>query len=211
MLAPDDRGRLIAILERARDQGFVGPGPVEQHVEHAEGLAAAIGVDFAGRFLDLGSGAGIPGLTLARAWPTAEGTLLDSQGRRCAFLGEALLELGVEDRLGVECGRAEELARRRDLRGAYDLVVARGFGRPAVTAECAVGFLGSGGRLVVSEPPGEPSGSRWPGAGVSELGFRGPEVRGGPGSRHAILTLVAPASDRWPRRVGVPAKRPLWS
>jgi 16S rRNA (guanine527-N7)-methyltransferase len=211
VLAPDARRRLSVLLERARESGFVGPGPVEFHVEHAEALAAAVGAGFDGRFLDLGSGAGVPGLALALGWPVATGTLLDSQRRRCAFLQDALLELGVTDRVGVECGRAEELARRRDLRHAYDVVVARGFGGPAVTAECAVGFLRSGGRLIVSEPPGEERPSRWPAEGLAALGLRGPALQGREeGPRFAVLRLAEEASERWPRRVGVPAKRPLW-
>jgi 16S rRNA (guanine527-N7)-methyltransferase len=211
VLGPEGRSRLIGVLERARERGFVGGDTVEFHVEHAEAMAAVIGEDFAGRFLDLGSGAGVPGLTLALAWPEATATLVDSQRRRCSFMEEALVELGVADRVEVVCGRAEELARRPDLRRVYDLVTARGFGPPAVTGECAVGFLRSGGRLVVTEPPGEPRGSRWPAEGVAALGLRTPDIRGGPGPRFAILTLPEPASDRWPRRVGVPAKRPLWA
>jgi 16S rRNA (guanine527-N7)-methyltransferase len=211
VLARDERRRLIEVLERGRERGLVGGGPVEFHVEHAAALVAATGSEFAGRLLDLGSGAGVPGLALALAWPEATGTLVDSQRRRCAFLEEALLELGITDRIGIACGRAEELARRPDLRGGYDLVTARGFGPPAVTAECAVGFLGIGGRLVVTEPPGEPQGRRWPAEGLAALGLRGPDIRGEPGPRFAVLTLPEPASDRWPRRVGVPAKRPIWA
>jgi 16S rRNA (guanine527-N7)-methyltransferase len=211
VLAPDERDRLIGVLERARERGFVGGGSLEFHVEHAEALVAATDSAFAGRFLDLGSGAGVPGLTLALAWPEATGTLVDSRQRRCSFLDEALRELGVAHRVRVECGRAEDLARRPDLRGAYDLVTARGFGPPAVTAECAVGFLRSGGRLVVSEPPGAPESNRWPAKGVATLGLRAPDIRGDPGPRFAILSLPQSASERWPRRVGVPAKRPLWT
>jgi len=64
--------------------------------------------------------------------------------------------------------------------------------------------------LVVSEPPGEPERGRWPSEGLAELGLRGPELAGGPGARFAILTLTGTAGERWPRRVGVPGKRPLW-
>jgi len=211
VIAAAARRQLIAHLERARARGFVGPGTVDAHLEHAEALAAAVGSDFGGRFLDLGSGAGLPGLALLLAWPQATGTLLDSRQRRCAFLEEALGELGVDRRGDVACGRAEDLARRVDRRGAYDLVVARGFGSPSTTAECAVGFLRAGGRLVVSEPPGESRPDRWPADALGELGFEGPELRGGDeGPRFAVLTLPERASDRWPRRVGVPAKRPRW-
>jgi 16S rRNA (guanine527-N7)-methyltransferase len=210
MLAPEARRRLKAVLEDGRERGMLGPGPVETHLDHGEELAAALGRDFAGRFLDLGSGGGIPGLVLLAAWPDAAGTLLEAQRRRCWFLEAAVRQAGVEARAEVACGRAEELARRADLRGAFDLVVARGFGSPATTAECAVGFLRRGGVLVVSEPPGGPDPGRWPEEGLGQLGLAGPELRAGKDARFAVLTASGPPGDRWPRREGVPARRPLW-
>jgi 16S rRNA (guanine527-N7)-methyltransferase len=210
VLPPEAEDRLIALLERGRERGFAGPGPATFHVLHATALADTVGSGFTGRFLDLGSGAGVPGLPLLLAWPAASGTLLDSHRRRCRFLEEALAELGIADRATVACGRAEELARQPELRGAFDLVVARGFGAPATTAECAVGFLGGGGRLVVSEPPEEAARDRWSREGLAELGLRGPELVGDEGARFAVFSLDGQASDRWPRRTGVPAKRPLW-
>ncbi len=210
MLAREARRQLTLMLERARGQGLLGGVPVEDHLRHGEAFAEAVGGAFSGRMLDLGSGAGVPGLVLLLLWPEATSTLVDSQRRRCVFLETAARDLGVEDRTVVACGRAEELARRSDLRGGHDLVVARAFGHPATTAECGVGFLRPGGRLVVSEPPGEPERGRWPSEGLAELGLRGPELAGGPGARFAILTLTGTAGERWPRRVGVPGKRPLW-
>ncbi len=210
MLSPEVRGRLMTILAEARDQGFVSPGPVEPHLEHAEAFAAIVGPKFAGRFLDLGAGAGVPGLVLLATWPETTGTLLESHGRRCRFLEAAIAEMGVPARAAVACGRAEALARQPDLRGVYDLVTARAFGPPAPTAECAVGFLRPGGRLVVSEPPGPSVPSRWPADGLAELGFGSAEFQAGEGTGVAVLTLREGPRDRWPRRVGVPAKRPLW-
>lgn len=210
MLAPDRRRRLTVQLEDARRRGMLGPGPVEAHLDHAETMAAAVDGDFRGRFLDLGSGAGVPGLILLALWPAATGVLLDARRRRCSFLEAAVSGLGLSDRASVACGRAEELARQRDLRGTFDLVVARGFGSPATTAECAVGFLGAGGRLVVSEPPGDPDPERWPPSGLAELGLLGPELRRGEGAGIALFTAPEPAAERWPRRVGVPERRPLW-
>src|SRR5256884_6274998 len=162
MPAPAVRRQLTAQLEDARGGGMVGPGPVEAHLEHAEALAAAVDPDFHGRFLDLGSGAGVPGLILLALWPTATGVLLDARRRRCSFLESAVEALGLGDRVSVACGRAEELARDREFRGAFELVVARGFGAPGTTAECAAGFLEPGGRLGVSEPPGEADLGRCP-------------------------------------------------
>jgi 16S rRNA (guanine527-N7)-methyltransferase len=143
-------------------------------------------------------------------WPHATGTLLDARTRRCSFLETTLEELGLGDRGAVVCGRAEELARRQDLRGQFDVVVARGFGPPATTAECGVGFLRPGGRLVVSEPPGERDQARWRTDGLEELGLLGPETWGSDAARFVVLTASGPPGERWPRRVGVPGRRPLW-
>lgn len=198
---------LVAVLEEARRQGFLGPGPVGENVEHSRSLAAAAGPP-PRRFLDLGSGGGVPGLVLAREWPETSGILLDSRQRCCGFLRDACERLGLDDRLQVACGRAEELA-RTDLRESFDLVVARSFGPAAVTAECGVGFLAIGGRLLVSEAP-DSTGERWPAAGLAKLGLDGPEIWRGDGATVAILTRAGTLDGRWPRRPGIPAKRPLW-
>jgi 16S rRNA (guanine527-N7)-methyltransferase len=163
----------------------------------------------AGSFLDLGSGAGLPGLVLALRWPQARGVLLDAGHRRGEHLEAACRELGLTDRVAVVVARAEEAGREARWRGSVELVVARGFGSPAVTAECAVGFLRPGGRLVVSEPPGgDPS--RWDPVGLAGLGLDGPEILRGDGATAAACTLPAAADEHWPRRTGVPAHRPLW-
>lgn len=202
---------LVEILQDARTRGYLGPEPVERHIEHSRGLVEAIG-PFRGTFLDLGSGGGVPGLVLAMSWPAGFGILLESQQRRCEFLEAAVERLDLTDRVSVRGGRAEDLARDPELRGAVDLVVARAFGRPAVTAECAVGFLHAGGRLVVTEPPAGTSdvAERWPVDGLRQLGF-GPAVplRSGRAGAVALSALGEPA-ERWPRRAGRPAKSPRW-
>lgn len=210
MIARDRRRRLTEQLEIARRRGMLGVGPVGAHLEHTESMATAIGLDFSGRFLDLGSGGGVPGVILLGLWPAATGVLLDSRPRRCAFLEETIGALGLLDRGSVACGRAEELARDGRFRGRFELVVARGFGRPATTAECAVGFLAAGGRLAVSEPPGAPDAGRWPEDELAALGLSRAEVRQADGTGVAILTAIGPTEERWPRRTGVPARRPLW-
>ena len=199
---------LREVLEEARSQGFLGDGPVEAHVAHARAWAELL--EPPGRFLDLGSGAGVPGLVLALAWPGAEGTLLDSQGRRTAWLASAVERLGLSPRVGIVTARAEEAARDPSLREGFSLVVARSFGSPAVTAECAVGFLHENGRLAVSDPPEGESVGRWPSEGLAKLGLSGAEVARGPGVTLAVIRRVGELDERWPRRVGVPGKRPLW-
>ncbi|HEV8623656.1 MAG TPA: RsmG family class I SAM-dependent methyltransferase [Acidimicrobiia bacterium] len=165
-----------------------------------------------GRVLDLGSGGGLPGLVVATYRRELELILLEARQRACRFLREAVVTLDLAGVTVIEA-RAEEAARRPDLRETFDAVVARSFGPPAVTAECAVGFLRTGGRLVVSEPPGdeEPqrAAARWPIPGLEQLGFTPPVAGGGQGGSFVVLEK-AKSDDRWPRRVGVPAKRPVW-
>jgi len=207
---PDlDPGPLLEVLEHARELGLLGRGPFARQLEHARDLARGIGT-FDGRMLDLGSGSGLPGLVLFEVWPAATGVLLDAQRRRCDFLQRAVATLDLGDRVEVRCGRAEVLARDPDLRTTFDLVVARSFGPPAVTAECAVGFLRGGGELVVTEPPESDAVVRWDVTGLAELGLA-PAVSIRKGETGAVrLRLEGAVEERWPRRDGVPAKRPLW-
>ena len=138
-------------------------------------------------------------------WPESEWVLLDANERRTAFLEQAVGELGLGERVVVRRGRAEDAARDVDLRHGFDLVAARGFGPPAVTAECAAGFLQVNGLLLVSEPPNTDP-TRWPAAGLAMLGLADAGVVGGT----RCLRQVRAAPEVVPRRTGVPAKRPLW-
>jgi 16S rRNA (guanine527-N7)-methyltransferase len=201
---------LAALIDEAQRRGFVGPGPASRQIDHAVDLAALLGPG-APRILDLGSGGGLPGLVLLDAFPDSEVVLLDAHQRRCAFLREAIVVLGVESRCSVVEGRAESLAHEPGLRGGFDLVVARAFGPPATTAECAVGFLSVGASLVVSEPPDEAITTRWPDDGLALLGLAPADRLHHGMATAAKMTLEVPVLKRWPRRVGVPSKRPLWT
>jgi 16S rRNA (guanine527-N7)-methyltransferase len=210
VLAAGARARLGAALERSRDRGLLGPGPIEPHIDHALAIAAAVGTP-PERLLDLGSGGGVPGLPLALEWAWTGVVLLDARRRAAENLRELVEELGLDDRCQVLEGRAEELARDPALRERFDLVVARGFGPPAVTAECGAPFLRSGAALVVTEPPDEADALRWPVDGLARLGLEGPRpVRSG-AMGAVVLTRVGPLDERWPRRPGIPRKRPLWA
>jgi 16S rRNA (guanine527-N7)-methyltransferase len=153
------------------------------------------------RFLDLGSGGGVPGLILAlEAWPSASALLLDAQARRVAFLTGAIEDLGLADRVAAVQARAEELAREAPHRGAYDVVTARSFGPPAITAECAAGFVEASGTILVAEPPDQPE--RWPADGLAQLGLvdDGPVV-----SEHGTVRRLRSVAGPQP---GVPRRSP---
>jgi 16S rRNA (guanine527-N7)-methyltransferase len=204
-------GPLEAVLERSRRLGFLGPGSLRVQAEHALGFAAGVPSP-PDRFLDLGSGGGLPGLVLALRWPASEGVLLDASQRRSAFLVEAVRELRLADRVSVVRSRAEAAGRRPDLRGTADVVVARGFGPPAVTAECGAPFLVVGGRLLVSEPPddaGSGPPERWPSSGLARLGLA-PDQEWTAPNHYRSFVLHEACPDTYPRRDGVPAQRPLF-
>lgn len=138
--------------------------------------------------------------------------LVDASRRRCDHLELALGRLGLERRCAVRCERAETLAHEPAVRSTADVVTARGFGAPAVTAECAAGLLAVDGLLVVSEPPAGAAagGERWPSDGLARLGL-GPAEHVEAAERSFVrITKVGATEERWPRRVGVPSRRPLW-
>ncbi len=147
---------------------------------------------------------------LARQLPRTSFVLLEGSTERASDLARALAELGLSERASVIAERAELAAHRSELRFAFDVVVARAFARPAVTAECGAGFLVLGGAIVTSEPPGEEeAGTRWPVEGLEKLGLV-PAATAPSEFRFAAARAIAPLDARYPRRVGVPQKRPLF-
>jgi 16S rRNA (guanine527-N7)-methyltransferase len=202
--------RCAAALERSGVFRLVGRRDLRRHVAHALAfLDSCPELSRAERLLDLGSGAGIPGLILATRLPQTAVALLDGRLERAVSLRRSVVELGLSPRVTVIGERAELAAHRTDLRFGFDAVVARAFGRPAVTAECGAGFLVVGGPLVVSDPPSGTSADRWPSDGLAQLGLVAEPAQ--PTKWHfTVLRSVAALPATYPRRVGVPAKRPLF-
>ena len=203
------------MLEEARRLGFLGPGPVDAHVDHADGFLEALereagaGGPLPRHAADLGSGGGVPGLSLALRSAGTEWVLVEVSARRAAFLRRSVEALHLGDRVAVVEERAEVVGRAPAYRGQFELVVARSFGPPAVVAECAAPLLRVGGRVVVSEPPGGAP-ARWPVEGLGSLGMSPGAAVVAAGAAYQVLRQEEPCPDRWPRRVGVPTKRPLF-
>ena len=176
------------------------------------GLLPATGDD-APRVLDIGTGAGLPGIPIKIAWPAIRLTLLESVGKKCRFLEQARDVLGM-NHVDVIEGRAEEFSREPDHREAYDLAIARAVAPLAVLMEYALPALRIGGWLAA------PKGS----AALSELeaAANAFEALGGrlydaapfqppEGLRQTVILVekIAPTPERYPRRPGIPSKRPL--
>jgi 16S rRNA (guanine527-N7)-methyltransferase len=199
------------LLEGAQRLGFLGPGPVADHLMWSLAFAQAAGTT-PERGVDLGTGGGVPGLVLALVWRRTDWTFVESNNRRADWLQASVARLGLQDHCHTLCERAE-LVGRGPLRYGADLVTARSFAPPGPTAECAAPLLKLGGRLLVSEPPDLP-GSRWPDDGLALLGLtKKGSVRvstpAGP-ITFARIESTSPTPETYPRRVGVPSKRPLF-
>lgn len=160
---------------------------------------------------DLGAGAGFPGLPLAIALPAATVRLVESNGRKCAFIDRALEAIGIHNAASVHA-RAESW---RDGLGSCELVTARALAPLAVIAEYAAPLLTEGGSVVAwrgrRDPGDETSGAR----AAAELGLEvaAPvHVQPYPGALHRhlhVMVKVAPTPGRFPRRPGIARKRPL--
>jgi 16S rRNA (guanine527-N7)-methyltransferase len=207
---------LHELLAEGRALGFLGPGPLEPQIRHAQGFAAVgrrLSPQSPVRLADLGAGGGLPGLVTATEWPYATLVLIEANGRRAAFLRRAVERLDLEARVSIMEERAEVSGRDTHLRASFDGVLARSFGRPAVLAECAAPLLRIGAWLLVSEPP-RPGGAheedeRWPPGPLRQFGLEPAEVVH-EGFEYRVLRQVEACPERFPRRNGVPAKKPLF-
>ncbi len=227
----DTLAGLTPVLEDAQRLGFLGPGSIERHVEHSLGfvdLLESLPPDVLDRpVLDLGSGGGIPGLVIAAAHLSPTTTLLEGSTRRGAWLTAAAERLGLTASVVVIGERAEVAGHVARHRYAFGAVVARLFGRPAVAAECAAPFLGDGGTLIVSEPASRSedrsgdsgsdtagavpeAASRWPREGLALLGLGEASRHTARGYGFVTISRSSACGDRYPRRTGIPAKRPLF-
>ena len=154
------RRSVADVLMTAQRVGTLGDRPIDEVITHALQFVDALDAG-ARRVIDLGTGAGVPGLVIAEARPETTLTLVDRRQTRMDALQMAVAGLGWTDRIKVLTAEVETLGSDAEHAGTYDAVVCRGFANPEITATLARPFLKNGGSLIVSEPPTfDPS--RWP-------------------------------------------------
>jgi 16S rRNA (guanine527-N7)-methyltransferase len=203
---------LDALANEAAPTTVHAPGDaVDVHVADSLTALDVEAVRGAGRIADLGSGAGVPGLVLAAALPATEVVLVESIGRKGSFIEAAAERMRLQN-TRVVVARAEEWA---EALGTCDVVTARALAPLPVLCEYAAPLLRIGGVMVAWKGQVGTREAEDGAAAAAILGLRPGEVRRTtpfPASRGHTLHLyskVGPTPDRFPRRPGVAAKRPL--
>lgn len=206
MLDPEKTARLADALAEGRRIGAIGPSPFSGQVAQALGYLAAGLVPEGATVADLGSGGGLPALPLALARPDLRWVLIEAWTRRAEALTRAVRRLALDDRIEVRAQRAEDVG-RGPWRGAVDVVLARAFGPTAVTLECAAPLVRDGGIVCCSVREDE---APWPGPALDALGLHSPVRWRVGGFTYQAVRRAGPLDQRFPRRPGVPERRPLF-
>ncbi|MCH7735919.1 MAG: 16S rRNA (guanine(527)-N(7))-methyltransferase RsmG [Chloroflexi bacterium] len=177
-------------------------------------LAARDILDGPVRVIEVGAGAGLPGLALKLAFPEIKLALLESVAKKTAFLHHIVEKLGLEG-VSVYTGRAEDLAREKDLRDAFDLVVVRALAKLPLLLELSLPFCKTGGRLVALKHGGDWTEQESAANALAELGGQiervSTVVLEGLTDDRVVISVdkTKPTPARYPRAVGIPGKRPL--
>jgi 16S rRNA (guanine527-N7)-methyltransferase len=219
----DRLARFVALL-LARNQQvnltrIVEPAEVERrHLLDSLTCALPVRDELVGcatwRCADVGSGGGLPGIPLALAFPSLRVTLIESVGKKAAFLREAVATLGL-DGVSVLAERAEDAVRAVGERDSYDLVVARALAPLPVALEWCLPFARPGGVVVL--PRGSDLASQ-----IQDGRFAAGQIAGRlrepiplddpdlpPGRSLAVADKLGPTPKRFPRRPGLASKQPL--
>jgi 16S rRNA (guanine527-N7)-methyltransferase len=169
-------------------------------------------VDF--RLIDVGTGAGMPGIPLKIVFPDIRLVLLDSVAKKAAFLHHLKQKLGL-DNVEIVVGRAEEIAHQAKHRENFDIVLSRGVAPLVTLVELTLPFCIIGGSLIAQKKGAIDQEISQANRAISLLGGRLREVKRvnleefTDERQLVIIDKVSPTPQLYPRRPGIPSKRPL--
>lgn len=187
---------------------------MKKHFIDSISLIKAFDVSKSSKVIDVGTGAGFPGLALKIAYPNLQVTLLDSLNKRIKFLDEVIKRLSLVD-IDTIHGRAEDFAKPDKLREKYDLCVSRAVANLATLSEYCLPFVKVGGKFISYKSEKITEEAEAAGKAISILG----------GKVENQIEFTLPDSDiyrnffiidkvrnsplKYPRKAGLPAKEPL--
>lgn len=166
------------------------------------------------RLIDIGSGAGFPGLPLKLLYPGLQLTLVESVAKKTRFLEELVATLGLES-VTILAERAETLGRQPAHREQYDWATARAVAAMPVLAEYLLPLVRVGGRMLAQKGAAAAEEAAAAAPSFSILGGGRPELHevqlpGGEITHYLVVVeKIGFTPQRYPRRPGMPAKRPL--
>jgi len=169
-------------------------------------------VDF--RLIDVGTGAGMPGIPLKIVFPDIRLALVDSVAKKAAFLHHLKPKLGL-DNVEIVVGRAEEVAHQAKYRENFDIVLSRGVAPLVTLVELTLPFCIIGGTLIAQKKGAIDQEISQANRAISLLGGRLREVKRvnleefNDERQLVIIDKVSPTPQLYPRRPGIPSKRPL--
>jgi 16S rRNA (guanine527-N7)-methyltransferase len=164
--------------------------------------------------IDVGTGAGLPGLPLKIALPQIRLTLLEATAKKTRFLSHLITELGLQ-KVNIVTGRAEEVAHEPAYREAFDIVLARALAPLPALVELALPFCAVGGRLIAHKKGNIREEIEQSKKAIETLGGAPSEVKpveleGLEDNRTlVIINKVKSSPAAYPRRPGIPVKRPI--
>lgn len=164
--------------------------------------------------IDIGTGAGFPGIPLKIAYPKLRVTLLDSLNKRVKFLNQVILQLGLT---GIEAihGRAEDLAKREEYRECFDLCVSRAVANLASLSEYCIPYVRVGGYFISYKSGNSEEEIRQAEKAIHILGGKLADVKkivlpDSDISRSFVIIQKEKSTEKkYPRKAGTPAKDPI--